>query len=132
METVKFGNNTYCGPSVMSAIAGINTDEAARIISSITGKKRVTGVYEEHLRIAFDLIGFKTEKIQVTANTVFGNLFHLTNGIYVFTVPGHYIAIEIDGNHRFICDNRTRSPINISASARLSQKVVSIIKVWRV
>lgn len=131
MEIIKFGENKYCGPSVMSAICGITTDEAAAIISGITGKKRVISVYESHLVAAFHKVGYKTEKLQVTSHTVFGSLFNLKDGIYVYTVPRHYIAIEVNGNHRYICDNHTKSPINASASARLSQKVVSMFRVWK-
>lgn len=134
MNQVTFGQNKFCGPSVMSAICGITTDEAESIIKSITCQKgRVTGVYEKDLRAAFESIGYKTDKITFVGRSVFAALFHINytygNGFFVFTVPGHYIAVELNGNHRYICDNHSKEPINASASSRLGQKAVSVFRV---
>lgn len=132
MNEVSFGNNKFCGPSVMSAILGITTDEAAAVISSITGRKKVAGVYLSDLKKAFESCGCMTADIEVRATTVFGNLFNIkTEGYYVFMVPGHFIAIEINGSHRYICDNHSRSPINAGSSARLGQKTTHIIRVLK-
>lgn len=133
MNSIEFGNNRYCGPSVMSAILGITTDEAEAVIQSVTGQKRnVTAVYENDLRKAFESLNYKTEAIEASSNTVFGCLFRMRlsqSGMFVFTVPGHFIAIEINGGHMYICDNHSKEPIRAVNSARLSQKVVKIFKV---
>jgi hypothetical protein len=132
MNTITFGTNTFCGPSVISAITGLSTDKAAETISRITGRKKVVGVYSHELEKAFHLLDYKTERIPVSSRSVFGMLYVLKrDGTYVFMVPGHFIAIEINGNDKFICDNHTRTPINISASARLNQKVIGLFRVWK-
>lgn len=131
MDSIKFGTNQYCGPSVLSAIAGITTDEAASLLQSIIGNTRpIKGVYEGDLIKAFESLKYNCNKLS-PSGSVFSMMFNLQgkDGYYIFTVPGHYIAIEVNGNHRFICDNHTKEPIKVSSSARLGQRVISCFMV---
>jgi hypothetical protein len=129
------GNNKFCGPSVLSAIAGITTDEAEAIIQSIVGStKAVRGVYYSDLKKAFHSLKFKTVDVpNISNHTVFSALYrlHRQDGTYVFMVPGHFIAIEANGNHKYICDNHTKEPINVSSSARLGMKVLFAFRVFK-
>lgn len=139
MNSVNFGENKFCGPSVMSAIIGITTDEASAVLLSIIKRhsprtRKVTGVIPRDLKLAFNTYGFSSQDIEVNGYNVFANLHWIINkgnadGYYIFMVPGHYIAVELNGQHKYICDNRSKDPINVSNSARLGQKVVSIFKV---
>lgn len=45
--------NRYCGPSAISAVTGLTTGEAARLIRSITGKASVKGTHASELIGAF-------------------------------------------------------------------------------
>ena len=45
--------NRYCGPSVISAVTGLTTGEAARLIRAVTGKASVKGTYASELIGAF-------------------------------------------------------------------------------
>lgn len=128
------GINKFCGPSVLSAIAGITTDEAESLIQRITGSSRaVRGVYMSDLKKAFQSIGYNTADVQWIGHSVFSAVvgLHGRDGTYVFMVPGHFIAIESNGNKKYICDNHTKEPINVSSSARLGMKVVSLFRVWK-
>lgn len=132
MNAIKFGKNQFCGPSAMSAVLGITTDEAENVIQIVTkSKRKVTGVYEQDLVSAFRYLGHDCQKIEPRAYTVFGNLYHIcgVNGYYIFTVDNHYITIEVNGNHIFICDNHSKVPVRASSSSRLGMRTVSIIKV---
>ena len=137
MNSVNFGANQFCGPSVISAIAGINTDEAVAVVISTSDRKRkiVTGLYMYELKAAFKELGFECSDVIPSARTVFGCLYSISrssgNGYYVFMVPGHFIAIELNGEHKFICDNRSKTPVNAAASSRLGMKVNLIIKVTK-
>ena len=42
-------HNRYCGPAVISAVTGMNTGEAARLIRSISGQKAVKWAFTTHL-----------------------------------------------------------------------------------
>jgi len=134
MNKVQFGKNEFCGPSCISAIAGINTDEASAVLSSITGRSKITGVYPSELEKAFNILGYNVEGIpSLAGSTIFSSLFQLhgKDGYYVFTIPGHFVAIELNGNHKYICDNHSKSPINVSSSARLGQRVQRVVKVTK-
>lgn len=126
------GKNTYCGPAVISAITGCTTDDAEKLIQDITkSSKPVKGVYTSDLCEAFHRLGYKTTYYTHLNHT--GSLFYilsvLSDGMYVLTVPGHFICIEVVGKQRFVCDSFRRTPINAAISARGSQRVGYVVKV---
>lgn len=132
MNKVNFGKNTFCGPSVISAIAGCTTDEAEALIQSVRGnRKKVVGAYLSELTEVFRELNYSVSSLRGLENqSIFSSMFRIRDdGYYVFLIPGHFIAIEVNGNNRFICDNHTKSPINLSNSARLNQKVLGVIRV---
>ena len=126
MNKINFGTNQFCGPSVMSAICGITTDEAEAVIQSITkSSKKVTGVWDSDLKKAFESLKYEiTNQSHLHGLSIFKAIFSLQgkDGYYIFVVGNHFIAIEVNGNH-------TKSPINISS--RLGQKVIRCFKVAR-
>lgn len=131
LKDINFGMNQFCGPAVMSAITGKTTDECAAVISAITGKKEIRAVYTKDLMSAFKMLKFKAEKVQHYGYTLYAVISFLVNhdGMYVITVPKHFIAIEIKDKQIYIIDNHTKVPINAAASARLSQKVDEVYKI---
>ena len=48
--TAKADKNRYCGPSVISAITGMTTGEASRLVRSISGVKSVKGTSTSQVR----------------------------------------------------------------------------------
>lgn len=127
------GENKYCGPSALATICGITTDEAEKVIQSVLGNsKPVKGLWESDLKDAFRFFGYHTMKVNLPAGmSLFSAMFRMGNniGTYVFNIPHHYVVIEITANDRFICDNHTKSPLNLASSARLNQRVLSVFKV---
>jgi len=123
------GENEFCGPSVMSAICGITTDQAEHYIRCVTGQtKKVKGVFSQDLVKAFSLAGYDSLNLsQYAGGSLFGTVPYLHNeGTYVLVVPGHFIAVEKKDSKFTICDSHRKIPLNLSASARLGQKVVEI------
>lgn len=55
------GKNSFCGPAAMATVLGISTDHAARMLRSVSGSKRVTGVFNVHLCEALAQAGCKYE-----------------------------------------------------------------------
>lgn len=51
-------HNRYCGPAVLSIVAGIPTDYAAGVIRSVTGQRQVTGTSDLDLSRALFRLGF--------------------------------------------------------------------------
>lgn len=59
---VKGDKNRYCGPSVISAITGINTGEAARLIRHVSGRKSVKGTSTWEVKKCLDMCGITTRR----------------------------------------------------------------------
>ncbi len=58
---VKADKNRYCGPSAISAITGMTTGEAARLIRHVSGKTKVTGTSSRHIRQSLKLCNIIAE-----------------------------------------------------------------------
>jgi hypothetical protein len=132
LNAVSIGSNKYCGPAVLSILTGKTTDECARVISSINGKYTIEGVTLPHLLEAASRLGFDTEEIPA-ASTLYGSLIRLVNndGLYIVTVTGHFVCIEVSNRKILFCDNHTKQPMPAASSARLQQACKAIHKVTK-
>lgn len=132
LKSVNIGMNKYCGPAVLSILTGKSTDECASVISSINGKYKIEGVELKHLLLAAERLGFDAESV-APAHSLFGTLTRLADkdGLYIVTIKGHFVAVEVNGKNIYFCDNHTKEPINAAASARLTQSVVAVHKVFK-
>ena len=134
LNTINTGENKFCGPSVISAIAGISTDEAEKVINSARNynlDRRVTGVTNHELNAAFEKLGYKIYHIPgVGRKSIFSLMYSMSAvGIYLFYVSYHVVAIEISSDgKRYLIDNHSKKPLNLSNSARLGQKVLAVVK----
>jgi len=128
------GNNKYCGPAVVAAIAGITTDEAERCFKTIRGRyTSVTGVRTSEIVLVLELLGYKVSDISKTTDgkTIFNVLIsgNLSDGVYIFAVKAHVVILQKESSNWFFLDNHTKRPINAGAAARLGQKVMLTLKV---
>jgi hypothetical protein len=130
LNAVTLGMNKYCGPAVLSILTGRDTDECARVISSINGQYQVAGVQLDHLIKAANKLGFDSKLIGVSG-TLYRTLVSIANddGQYIVTVPNHFIVIEVNNKEIFFCDNHTKEPIRAASSARLMQACIACYKV---
>lgn len=51
--------NKWCGPAAMSAVLGIDTDQAAATLREVTGRDRITSTYDHWMNQAFNKHGVK-------------------------------------------------------------------------
>lgn len=130
LNAVNVGMNKYCGPAVLSILTGKSTDECARVISGINGDYQVAGVQLQHLLSAASKLGFDTIQCD-TSGSLYGTLvYHSHNdGMYIITLPRHFVCIEIREKQIYFCDNHTKEPMPAASSARLLQKVMAMHKV---
>lgn len=130
LNAVNIGMNKFCGPAVLSILTGKSTDECARVISSINGQYRVEGVLLTDLLRAADKLGFD-QVPKPSGNSLYSTLvMHSGNdGMYIFTLPNHYVCIEVKNKAIYFCDNHTKEPMPAASSARLLQKVLSVHQV---
>lgn len=132
LKDVNFGLNTFCGPAVLSVLTGESTDRCAAVISSVSGRKEIKAVNRAHLKEAFKRLKFDVETTAHSGSSLYGVLYrmHRQNGLYVVFVPHHVVAVEVAGDDIFICDNHSKTPLDIRQSARLLQKVEEVWKVF--
>lgn len=130
LHAVSVGMNKFCGPAVLSILTGKSTDECARVISSINGQYRVEGVQLNDLLRAADKLGFD-QKAYDASGSLYMTLTRLVNddGMYIVTVPNHFVAIEVSEKKIYFCDNHTKEPMPAASSARMLQKVLGVHKV---
>lgn len=130
LKQVNFGHNKYCGPAVLSILTGKSTDECARAISKINGHYTVAGVLLADLLKAADSLGFTSQSIE-PQGSLYRTLTSIANndGIYILTVPGHFISIEVKDKKIYFCDNHTKEPMPAASSARMLQAVVGLNKI---
>jgi ABC-type bacteriocin/lantibiotic exporter with double-glycine peptidase domain len=132
LKSVSEGYNKFCGPAVLSILTGKNTDECANAIGYISGEYNIKGVKLEHLLAAANRLGFTSTKVD-EGTSLYGTIIRLVNddGMYIVTVPNHFVVIEVNNKKAYFCDNHTKEPIPAASSARLSQRVVAVHKVSR-
>ena len=130
MNAVNQGFNKFCGPAVLSILTGKSTDECASVIGGINGKYDIEGVSLPHLLDAARKLGFDVEA-KDTGLSLYRTLVQISldNGMYIVTLPKHFVCIEVKDRNVFFCDNHTKVPIPAGSSARLMQKVMAIHKV---
>jgi hypothetical protein len=131
LKDINFGMNQYCGPAVLSALTGESTDRCATVISAVSGKREIKAVEKHHLKQALAKLRFDVEDTIFAGSSLYGTLYrmHTHDGLYVIFVPHHIIAVEVKGTEIYICDNHTKTPLDIKQSARLTQKCEAVWKV---
>jgi hypothetical protein len=131
LKDINFGFNTFCGPSVMSALTGKSTDECAAVISAVSGRQEIRAVSTAHLIEAFRRLRFDMKQIDKMGYSLFSNLSYLSrsDGMYIVMVPKHVVAIEVRENQIWLVDNHSKQPVDASASARLTQKCEAVYKI---
>jgi hypothetical protein len=128
INKVTFGNNSFCGPAVISSLVGVSTDRAVEITHQIRGNTRkVVGMYTSEVCEVLKRLGFNT--VYLTHLNKCGSVFYLMSvldvGQYIVMVPGHFICIEVaDDGKRYICDNHTKTPLNVSCQGNQAVKVI--------
>lgn len=132
MNEANMGFNKFCGPAALSILTGRNTDDCAMAITFVNGRYKVAGVSVGDIIAAGDRLGLDFHKQEVmTGHPLFfaASLLCKTNGMYLVLVPKHFIVLEVIDGVIHLCDNHTKTPINLQNSARLGQKVEGVYKV---
>jgi hypothetical protein len=129
VNEANMGFNKFCGPAALSILTGRNTDDCAMAITFVNGRYKVQGVTVGDLIAAGDRLGLNfTRQDVMTGHPLFfaASLLCKTDGMYLVMVPKHFIVLEVKGGVIHLCDNHTKTPINLQNSARLGQKVEGV------
>lgn len=131
LKDIQFGLNKYCGPAFLSALTGKDTDECAKVLSEVSGKREIKAIEVEYLIKALNRLRFSVVKEKLFAHSLYGNLCQLAkkDGLYMIIVPHHVVGVEVKDSKIYLVDNATQVPIDAAASARLTQRVDFAYKV---
>ena len=107
--------NNYCGPAVISAVTGMTTGEAARLIRHVSGQKMVKGSHTFHVLRALSLCNIQNVKTTVVtrptlAQWLKGSKDIRTSGRVFLIVAGHHFQL-VEGR-RYVC-GRTRDIVSV-------------------
>ena len=107
--------NRYCGPAVISAVTGMTTGEAARLIRHVSGQRKVTGSHTFHVLRALSLCNIQNVKTTVVtrptlAQWLKGSKDVRTSGrVYLIVAGNHFQLVE---GRRYVC-GRTRDIVSV-------------------
>lgn len=108
LKPVRKDGNRYCGPAVISAIAGIPTSEAARMIREARNKRMVKGTHIGDLIPVFNKLGFIVTRLDVPTKPyiTMARWFRLNKTIRtagrVFLISaGHHW--QLTSGRKFVC-----------------------------
>ena len=110
--------NRYCGPAVISAVTGMTTGEAARLIRHVSGQKIVKGSHTFHVLRALSLCNIHNRKMTVRTAFSAPTLAQWLKGSKDIRTSGRVFLI-VAGNHfqlvegrRYVCGN-TRDIVSV-------------------
>ena len=115
VTNISTDRNRYCGPAVISAVTGMNSGEAARLIRSVSGQRAVRGAHTTHVRRAMKLCGIQsiyqrcTPKITLAAWLRESKTSRTTGRVFLVVAGNHFQLIE---GRRYVC-GRTRDIVSI-------------------
>ena len=103
--------NRYCGPAVISAVTGMVTGEAARLIRHVSGQRKVTGSYAHHVIRALKLcnvgyssnkfFGLDTKRQPTLAQWLKSSKDIRTSGrVFLIVAGNHFQLVE---GRRYVC-----------------------------
>lgn len=91
------GGNSYCGPAVVSSLTGCNTDEAARVIRSILGRKIVTSSSSTEVSGALEKFGLRCTRVPADGFLI---NFARKSDVYYVLYSGHWAVV---GRGKYLC-----------------------------
>ena len=112
--------NRYCGPAVISAVTGMVTGEAARLIRHVSGQRKVTGSYAHHVIRALKLcnvgyssnkfFGLDTKQQPTLAQWLKSSKDIRTSGrVFLIVAGNHFQLVE---GRRYVC-GRTKDVVSV-------------------
>lgn len=118
------GYNTYCGPTVVSVLLGITTDEAAkRIRERYPEMQMVKRLEVSRLLSILHAAGWRTVHIPPFAKsveTLIRSWSEYEPGVYLLNVTGHFITVQLNAGSAiwWAIDNQQKTLKGLSAHKR--------------
>ncbi len=85
--------NSYCAPAALSALTGINAEQAALLLRHVSGKTAIRGVGLSHIERALDKLGLKWKKYPCH-QTIKQWMKRKPSGKILCNITGHFICVQ--------------------------------------
>ena len=130
IHPVKKSGNGYCGPSALSILLGIDTDEAAALLRSIQGRRAIRGTWDSEMRGALEKAGYSMIESYVAPRPTLKQWNRMmchrrSKDVYLLSVGHHYAVVK----SRFYCCGLTGKIVNIKESPKWRSRVR---QAWRI
>ncbi len=119
------GSNRWCGPGALAILTGKTTDETARLLRDVSGKRAIMRIADRHMLVAMSKLGLRWD-IQGPQRGTLRNFTGSGPAIYLIVITGHYVVV--DTSTMEVCDNRTVYPVPL---AKYSQANKHVKEAWR-
>jgi len=124
------GTQRYCGPGALSAVMGISSNDGARLIREVTGRKSICGTHDYELEAVLRRNGFKLKtygypKPSQPTLAQWLRRREDRNKLVIVGLTSHWCVVK--GN-KYI-DNITKEPVWISKAPNRRARVTYIIEV---
>ena len=134
------GRNRYCGPGALAIVTGHSTDDAAKLLRHLTGRRAIYGVGPHWMMPALRALGFAVAESWAPregrrvrlADFVMGHV--PSTGTWLLRCAGHYMVLELpgDGSTGWLADNNTVHPMPWPDYRKLSRHVKEAWKLVRI
>ncbi len=112
------GRNTFCGPAALATITGLTTDEIARRVRILTGRRSIKGMYDpEMVRIASHC-GLRLKSFHQWSRAKLPTLsqwLRVTqpqDGVWIIRATSHFFVIRVEfGQITEWIDNHSNRPV---------------------
>jgi hypothetical protein len=123
------GGNRWCGPGALAILTGKDTDETARLLREVSGKRAIFGIQQRYMLDVLHREGLRALEIGQLAQTGPFRKFkgEACPGTYLVIITGHYVVIDTATME--VCDNMTVYPVPLAKYRRANKRVK---RAWRI
>jgi hypothetical protein len=99
------GHNQYCGPGALSALTGIDTEQAARLLRHVSGRRYIKGTHRGTMLRALFLLGYDAQPVDFGHRPTLAEWLRHSrdSGAYLVELTTHWCVVT---DRRYIDNTR--------------------------
>jgi hypothetical protein len=133
LHRINQNGNKFCGPSILSALAGIGTREAAAVVRAATGTdKAVRGTHSGEIRAALAVLGFSMNPLplhdKVSLRQWVERFPQSAQSTFLVVAGRHWILLQ---GTQTVC-GMTIEPVQVDAHPHARRRLTSVYTITQV